>query len=170
MARYTFLVACLTVLAGCASIPKDAFLLHPADQTDRQLESRIFATKNETRLLNDGADILRNMGYTTDLVNMDAGLVTASKSKSRKGALATLMSVLSAGLASSNKEQIDRATFTALPDKARGDAYVTRLTLQRMVIDSDGEASRVELVKDKDLFKFFFERLEASTFIEPDRL
>ncbi|MEJ2553308.1 MAG: hypothetical protein P8164_07830 [Gammaproteobacteria bacterium] len=170
MARYFFLVACLTVLSGCTSIPKDAFLLRPADQADRKLESRIFATKDERPLLNDGAAILRNMGYTTDLVNMDAGLVTASKSETANGALAMIMSVLSAGLASSDKEQIYRATFTALPDKGKSDAYVTRLTLQRMVIDSDGEATNVELIKDKDLYKLFYERLEASTFIEPDRL
>lgn len=170
MARCFFLVACIAVLSGCASIPKNAFLLHPTNQEDRKLESRIFATKDERSLLNDGAVILRNMGYTTDLVNMKVGLVTASKHENRSGTVSMIMSMLSAGLVSSDREQVYRATFTTLPAKSRDGAYVTRLTLQRMVFDSEGHATSVELVKDKDIYKLFYERLEASSFIEPDRL
>jgi hypothetical protein len=170
MTKYIFLAACVSVLSGCSSIPKDAFLLTPSTLEDRRLESRIFATKDENALLKNGAVILENMGYTTDLVNSDAGLITATKDESSNGTVAMFMTVLSAGLASTGKEQTTKATFTTIASNSKNDAYITRLTLQRMVLNSDGEATTVEPIKDKEVYKIFYQRLEASTFIEPDYL
>lgn len=170
MNKLVFIVASLCAFSGCSSIPKDAFLLTPSNLEDRRLESRIFSTIDESTLLKDGAVILENMGYTTDLMNPDIGLLTATKHEERKGTAAMVMTVLSAGLASTDKEQAYKATFTTMPSHDKQGAYITRLTLQRIVFNSDDEATSVELIKDAELYKLFYERLEASTFIEPDRL
>jgi hypothetical protein len=169
MTKYIFLAVCVAVVSGCSSIPKDAFLLTPSQPEERQMQSRIFATNDEPALLNDSAAILENMGYKTDLVNTDVGLITATKQESKSGFTSTITSILSAGLAST-KDQIFKATFTTMPSNARAGNFITRLTLQRMVLNSDGEATSVEPVKDKDLYKIFYERLEASAFIEPDHI
>ena len=170
MTKYIFIAFAVCVLSACSGIPKDAFLLTPSVPEDIRLESRIFATKDELSLLKDGAVILENMGYKSDLVNIDIGLITASKKASTGGFGSTVMSILSAGLASTDNEQVYRATFTTMPSSDREDAFITRLTLQRIVFNSDGEATSVEPVKDEDTFKIFYQRLEASTFIEPDYL
>ena len=168
MSKYIFLVACVSVLSGCSSIPKDAFLLTPSTLESRQLESRVFATVDEPALLNDGALILQNMGYETDLINTDIGLITATKHEDGSGAAAIIMTILSAGLASTDKQQ--KATFTTTPLYGQSNGFVTRLTLQSIIFNSDGEAASVEPVKDKDFYKLFYERLEASMFIEPDKI
>jgi hypothetical protein len=170
MIKLVFIAASLCALAGCSTIPKDAYLLTPSNLEDRRLESRIFANIDETALLKDCSIILKNMGYSMDLMNPDIGLLTATKYEERRGAAAMFMTVLSAGLASTDKEQAYKATFTTMPAQDRRGAYLTRLTLQRIVFNSDDEATSVELIKDPDLYKLFYERLEASTFVEPDRL
>jgi len=170
MTQYLLLAMCVVVLSGCSSIPKNAFLLTPSTPDDRQLESRVFATRDKPSLIKDGAIILENMGYKTDLVNPDIGLVTATKHENASGFVSTMVSVLSIGMASSDKDKVTRATFTTMPAKGRQDAFITRLTLQQMVLDSNGEASNVTTIADKDIYKIFYERLEASTFIEPDRI
>jgi len=170
MTQYLLLAMCVAVLSGCSSIPKNAFLLTPSTPDDRQLESRVFATRDKSILIKDSAVILENMGYKTDLLNPDIGLVTATKHESDSGFVSTMVSVLSIGLASSDKDTVTRATFTAMPAKGRQDAFITRLTLQQMVLDSNGEVSKVTTITDKDTYKIFYERLEASTFIEPDRI
>ena len=170
MIKYLFVAVCVAVLSGCSSIPKNAFLLTPATPDDRQLESRIFVTRDESLLIKDGAVILENMGYKTDLVNPDIGLVTATKHEDNGGFASMMMSVLSAGLASSGKDTLSRATFTTMPARGRAGAFITRLTLQQMVLDSNGEATSVKHITDADIYKIFYERLEASTFIEPDHL
>jgi hypothetical protein len=170
MTQYLLLAMCVVVLSGCSSIPKNAFLLTPSTPDDRQLESRVFATRDKPSLIKDGAIILENMGYKTDLVNTDIGLVTATKHENDSGFVSTMVSVLSIGMASSDKDKVTRATFTTMPAKGRQDAFITRLTLQQMVLDSNAEVSNVTTITDKDTYKIFYERLEASTFIEPDRI
>jgi hypothetical protein len=170
MNQYLLFAMCVVMLSGCSSIPKNAFLLTPSTPDDRQMESRVFATRDEPLLIKDGAVILENMGYKTDLVNPDIGLVTATKHEGNGGFASMMMSVLSAGLASSDKDTMTRATFTTMPAKGRQGAFITRLTLQQIVLDSNGEASSITTITDKDTYKIFYERLEASTFIEPDRI
>ena len=126
MIKYLFVAVCVAVLSGCSPAA-------PATPDDRQLESRIFVTRDESLLIKDGAVILENMGYKTDLVNPDIGLVTATKHEDNGGFASMMMSVLSAGLASSGKDTLSRATFTTMPARGRAGAFITRLTLQQMV-------------------------------------
>lgn len=170
MYKHAFIIAAACVFSGCSSIPKDAFTLTPSTLEDKRLESRIFTMRDEAPLLKDTAVILENMGYTIDAMNADIGLLTATKHEQRGGAASMALTILSAGLASADNEQTDKATFTIRRAPNRSNAFITRLTLQRLVLNSDGEATSVEVIEDQDLFKLFYERLEASTFIEPDSL
>lgn len=170
MTKYIFSAICVALLSACSGIPKDAFLLTPATPQDRRQESRVFPTNDELLLLKDSAAILENMGYKSDLMKADLGLITATRAGSKGGFSSTIISMLSAGLASPDNEQVYKATFTTRPSKDRVGAIVTRLTLQRMIFNTHGEATSVELIKDEDIYKLFYQRLEASTFIEPDYL
>ena len=170
MIRYILFAICVSQLSGCSGIPEDAFLLSPSTPEDRRQESRVFPINDELVLLKDATTILENMGYTSDVVNADIGLITATKGGSKGGFSSSIISVLSAGLASPDNEQVYKATFTTRPSTDRKNAIVTRLTLQRMVLNTKGEATEVELIKDKDTYNLFYQRLEASTFIEPDYL
>ena len=170
MTKSILLVICVCVIVGCSGIPRHAFMLAPAGSADRQMQSRVFSTHNPIQLMKDCAIILENMGYQTDLVDVDIGLITATKHESKGGFSSTMLSILSAGMASTDSDQVIKATFTAVPSNENGNAFVTRLTLQRLVFGSNGEATSVEQVADKDVYKIFYERLEASTFIEPDKI
>ena len=170
MTKFILIAFCVCIISGCAGVPKDAFLLEPSVMANRQMESRIFATKDKSRLLKESTTILESMGYKTDIENPDIGLITATKHEDKGGFSSTAISILTAGLASTDKDQAIKATFTAMPSHGRKDALITRLTLQRMVLNSDGEASSVEQYLNQDVYKLFYERLEASTFAEMDQI
>ena len=170
MTKILLIAICVCVISGCAGIPKDAFLLEPSVMANRQMESRIFATRDKSRLLKESTTILESMGYKTDIVNLDIGLITSTKHEDKGGFSSTVISILTAGLASTDKDQAIKATFTAMPSHGRKDALITRLTLQRMVFNSDGETSSVEQYLNLDVYKLFYDRLEASTFAEMDQI
>ena len=170
MTKILLIAICVCVISGCAGIPKDAFLLEPSVMANRQMESRIFATRDKSRLIKESTTILESMGYKTDIVNLDIGLITSTKHEDKGGFSSTVISILTAGLASTDKDQAIKATFTAMPSHGRKDALITRLTLQRMVFNSDGETSSVEQYLNLDVYKLFYDRLEASTFAEMDQI
>lgn len=170
MAKFIYSAALIFALSGCAGIPKDAFLLPGSSLEDKQLQSRNFATGNEPSLLKAGVEILENMGYKPDIVATDLGLITATKIEAHRGTAATFLTILSAGLASVDEDKIIKATFTTMPSRKNSDAFITRITFQHIVFNSDGEATSIELLRDKEIYKLFYERLEASMFIEPDKI
>jgi hypothetical protein len=169
MTKYIYIAALILSLSGCSGIPKDAFSLAESNLEDRQLQSRNFANAKEGSLLTSCIEILENMGYKTEIVDTELGLVTATKNENHSGAKALLVSILSAGLASADEDQIIKATFITSPSRT-SDAYISRLTFHRMVFNSRGEVTGVELLRDKKMYSMFYERLSASVFIEPDNI
>jgi len=57
-----------------------------------------------------------------------------------------------------------------MPSRKNSDTFITRITFQHIIFNSDGEATSIELLRDKQIYKMFYERLEASMFIEPDKI
>ena len=169
MTKYIYIAVLLLSLSGCAGIPQDAFSLAESKPEDKRLQSRYFAGANEGSLLRACIEILENMGYKTDIVENDLGLITATKNENHSAAKAVLVSILSAGLASADEDQIIKATFIASPSK-KGGAYITRLTFHRIMLNAHGEMTSVELLKEKKMYNMFYERLSASVFIEPDNI
>ena len=169
MTKYIYIAVLILSLSGCSGIPKDAFSLAESNLADRQLQSRNFAAANEGSLLTACIEILENMGYKTDIVDNDLGLITATKNENHSGAKAMLVSILTAGLASADEDQTVKATFITSSSRS-SDAYITRLTFHRIVLNSHGEVTSVELLKDKKMYNMFYERLSASVFIEPDNI
>ncbi|MBK8288181.1 MAG: hypothetical protein IPK95_05675 [Cellvibrionales bacterium] len=53
-------------LAGCVSIPPDAFKLSQSSLEIRKMQTRKFETKDEVELLSAGAAQLQDMGYLID--------------------------------------------------------------------------------------------------------
>ena len=121
-------------------------------------------------MLKEAVIILKNMGYQTDLVDSNIGLIMETKQVQEKGAAAIVMTILSIGLASVDNDTTFMATFVARPSLRDQNSFFTRLTLQRIVFNSSNEATSVELIEDNDIYKIFYERLEASLFTEPDRI
>ena len=166
------LVGILLPLSGCETIPKDAFQLSATSLEDRQLQTRKFETNDEVSLLSAGIGVLQDMGYTLEATEKNIGLITASKMADATDAVQVTFAILAALGGSStpvDKEQKIRVTFVTHPSREKG-YFLARITFQRIVWNTQGVVSRVESIKDVDLYEGFFDKLSKSVFLEAHKI
>ena len=80
--------------------------------------------------------------------------------------LATLLNVLADIDIAVDKEQQIRASLVTRPGVDSTDAFVVRITFQRVVRNSHNEISRRESLDDAAMYQRFFDRLSKSIFLE----
>jgi hypothetical protein len=161
------------ILVGCVGIPPDAFKLPPSSLADRQMQSRTFATTEDALLLSASVAVLQDLGYALDATNSHLGVLTASKDLSAKSATQIVGMIVLAALTGAagpidDKQKIRVClVVTRAPDKS--DASVARITIQRIVWDTQGQITLVAAVTDQSLYEAFFAKLEKATFLEANR-
>jgi hypothetical protein len=169
---------CLSLLAGvlaaCASIPKDAFKLSPTSLEDRQIQSRKFDTLDQKRLLAAGAGVLQDLGYNIDESNTALGVLTASKQADAKDtrqivALVAL-GLLTGAMAPYDQKQKINLCLVITPSLDDPKASVARITMQRIVWNSQGTISHFESIKAPELYQAFFDKLSKAVFLEANQI
>lgn len=171
--KFIILAALLPVLvlSACNTIPADALKMSSETLQERQLQTRKFTTTNEKKLLSASAQVLQDMGFTIDESETSLGVITASKSASavNAGQVAgmILIAALGGGATPIDKEQ--KIRVSSVTSKSGGSTKL-RVTFQRMVWDTYGNVSRVEFIKDPEIYQDFFEKLSKSVFLEAHEL
>ena len=167
--KYILIVFVLGV-TGCVTIPEDAFQLSATSLQDRQIQSRVFETKNEVELLSAGISVLQDMGYSVDETEKDAGVVTASKNVDATNggqvAAAIFVALLGGGNMAIDKEQKIRVSFVTQPSKLERNGYLSRVTFQRIIWNTQGQITKAETLKNEELYSEFFGKLSKSVFLE----
>ncbi|NIB42970.1 hypothetical protein HBA55_25405 [Pseudomaricurvus alkylphenolicus] len=171
MKNFTLLCVIIAGLVGCTpTIPKDAFKLSPTSLEDRQLQSRKFDTLDRKVLLASGAAVLQDMGYALDESNATLGILTASKkADATDGAQiagAVVVALLGGGAMPVDKEQKIRISLVVNENLSDSESSIARISFQRIVWNTQGQISRVETLKEPDLYQGFFEKLSKSAFLE----
>ena len=169
------LLLCVSIMSGCAtSLPKDAFKLTPTSLQDRQLQSRKYPTLDNKLLIAAGAGVLQDMGYSIDESNSKLGVLTASKRADAKSAAqitgAILLALFTGALTPTDKEQkitICLVIQEALEDKA---SSVARITIQRVVWNTQGQVARVESINAPELYQAFYDKLSKATFLQANQI
>ncbi len=177
---FIILIVCVT-LTGCATTyPKNFLKLAEDNLQIRQLQMRQFETVNEKEIVLASAGVLQDMGFTIDDSETDLGVIVASKDRDATNAgqvtLATMAVVLSAlGGSSSNAfDNIDKvqkirvSIVTKL--NAEGNKILVRATFQRIVWNNVGNISRMETLKEPELYQGFFEKLSKAVFLEEQKI
>ena len=172
-------IAC-ALLAGCmpSEITQEMLKFKEDTPARRQVESRSFATANEAKLLTDGAAVLKELGFTVDVRSDELGFVAASKKgcayyvgEIAAAAATVIVSQvvgLGLGMPAYDKNQSLRAALVAAPGD--GGALVIRVTLQRVVWDTEGKVTKSELVSDPAPYKEFFAKLAKAAGLEAHEL
>jgi len=168
------LFLCLFVLTGCASVPKDAFQLSATSLEDRQMQSRKFSTLDDSLLLSAGASVLQDLGYNIDESNIDLGVLTASKKADAKntGQIigAVMVALLTGSVTPTDDEQKIRICLVLQESLDDPSASVARITIQRIIWNTQGKISRVESIKAPELYQAFFDKLSKATFLEANQI
>ena len=158
-------------LVGCVTVPSDALVVTPELLQRRQLETRTYTGIKETDMLTASANVLQDMGFNIEESETKLGVITANKERSAANAGEIIAKVLVAvvtGVAIpwSNHQKIRVSLVVRPSPQAKaGDAYLVRVTFQRIVTRTD-KSTYVETLKEPELYTKFFERLSKAVFIE----
>ena len=162
------------VLTGCASMPKDAFQLSTTSLEDRQMQSRKFSTLDDKLLLSSGASVLQDLGYNIDESNVALGVLTASKKTDAKntGQIvgAVMVALLTGSVTPTDDKQKIRICLVLQESLDDPSSSVARITMQRIIWNTQGQMSRVESIKAPELYQAFFDKLSKSTFLEANQI
>jgi hypothetical protein len=164
----------LLISAGCATIPDDALVLAPDTLERRQLQTRRIDGISEKNLLAASAGVLQDLGFNIDESETRLGVIVASKDRSAftpaqlAGAIA--MAIFGAHTAIDKTQKIRVSLVTrhtlASDGSVRPDSQVLRVTLQRIVWNTDNRVTRVESIEEPAIYQAFFEKLSKSIFLE----
>lgn len=143
------------LLSGCVANGDQmaAFSSDVSQVQQRQIDSRVFETDDETMLLQAVVGVLLDTGFKVTETNMAQGLVSAQKGKSGFGLLA------------GRDVRITVTTFKVTDSSIR-----VRATLQDISTGVDPRYTRGEQVRDARVYQEFFDKLAQSLFLEANQV
>lgn len=170
----TLLAAGLLMSGGCATIPKDALTLSPDTLERRQLQTRRIDGISEKELLNASASVLQDLGFNIDESETRLGVIVASKDRSAftpaqlAGAIAMALFGAYMPIDRTQKIRVSLVTRPAVASDGsiRVDCQVIRITIQRMVWNTENQISRIESIEEAEIYRAFFDKLSKSIFLE----
>jgi hypothetical protein len=169
--RFALLLS-VVLAGGCATIPTDALKLSPSSLADRQLQTRIYEDVTEEQILSASVGIIQDLGANITETETDLGLIVGEKMRDATdpgqvvGAI--ILALMGGGAGVWDKTQKIKFSLVTAPASSEQDSkrWVVRLTIQRIVWNTQNQVSRREAVKDPEIFQGFFEKLDKSLFLE----
>lgn len=172
------LAAITLAMAGCQTVPEDALRLTESSLEIREAQSRTFDAPSEADILSASVDVLQDMEYNIEEIEKPLGILTASKTtdatSSKEMAALVMLDILCAlgsggscgatALASDSQKII--LTLVVLPSLAREGSFVARITLQRVVSDTQGNMKIQQQIDDPEVYQEIFDNLSKSIFLQ----
>ena len=169
---FFLLTAFVLPFQGCGGIPKDALSMNGTTLEDRQIQTRIFDTSDENKILSASASLLQDFGFNLDESETDLGLIVASKERKATeagqviGAIAWTIMFGIVGDARYDCKQKIRASVVASPVGENWERTAVRVTFQRIVWDQKNQISKLEKLNDSKMYQEFFDKLSKAVFLE----
>lgn len=167
------------VLTACAIQPPDnLFSTTPELLQARQLQTRKYDNISETDLLSASANVLQDMGYTLAESETKLGILTAKNDRDATDGGEVVGAIILAALfgvsTAISKDQTITASLAVKPkfnDKGEpiDNTEFVRVIFQRIVRLTNNQ-TRVETLKDPELYKGFFDKLSKSVFLEGQKI
>ena len=174
--------------------PVEIFVLTPESAANKAMQTRQFETPSSDELLSASAAVLQDLGFQITESARDLGFLRASKERSareygqevNRGIVALLTLVLSA-FAGSNTvfwmpidlhQQIN-ASMIAQPLQSDDKRQAVRVVFYRLVWKGDGMSGgqtiqpgqqKMEMIRDAEIYQYFFARLSKAVFLEAHKI
>lgn len=160
---------------GCRpQVPKEALQLSPQSLKNRQMQTRRFETSDEKSILSASAGVLQDLGFTLDESETDLGVLCGSKTRDATSGgqiFGSILLALFTGVAKPvDSHQIIRASLVSYPSLERKGSVAVRITFQRIIINTQGQATKRECIINEKIYKEFFEKLSKSVFLEAHQI
>jgi len=137
---------------------------------DRQLQTRLFDTSDEAKVLSASASLLQDLGFNLDESETDLGLLVSSKERDATDGGQVALALFVAAFSGSNmpidSHQKIRAAVVTSPSGEGGSRTSVRVTFQRLIWDTYGQVSKREKLNDPAMYQEFFDKLSKAVFLE----
>lgn len=140
----------------------------------RAMQSRRYDTTDETMMLQAVAGVMQDLGFQIDESRPQVGLIMGSKDRNAveaaQVAAATLLILLAAAAGTPQQRVvIDRdqriRILVVVRRTPQPGSLIARVTMQRVVNNTENRASRIETLEDPRLYQEFFNMLSQSVFL-----
>lgn len=173
MKKLSIILAMAFMLCGCAADYSQYYKLTPEYLQIRQIQTRIYETKDTEQLLTASAHVLQDIGYVVENSDHDLGLLTCYKDHDAKNAgqiTAQILLALFAGVdIGSDVAQRIKVTLVISPVKGSKDKHVVRVSFVRAVTNTH-KVTRYELILEPAIYQSFFDKLSQSVFLTAHEL
>ena len=114
------------------------------------------------------------MGYVIDESNLALGVLTASKKADAKHAGqiagAVVLALLTGSVTPTDDEQKIRICLVIKEALDDPKSSVARITIQRIIWNTQGQISRVESINAPELYQAFYDKLSKAAFLEANQI
>jgi hypothetical protein len=160
-------------MSACAYQPEH-LRLTPESMANRQLQTRVFETDDEARVLAASSAVLQDLGFLIDESEQQLGLLVGSKMRSAINPVEVTAMVILAVLAQTDpiysEKQLMRISLVTTPPSAGRTGTSVRVTFQRIVYDNRGGIARQEAIGTPEIYQEFFAKLSKALFLEDQQL
>ncbi|WAW09896.1 hypothetical protein NB640_11850 [Oxalobacter vibrioformis] len=179
MKKKSFLALLATVLlASCVTIPPNTFVVDQTQLEQRQAETRRYDGMEEEAILQASANVLQDLGYAMGDSELRLGILTGSKERDATDggeiAVSIFVALLTGAATPVSQDQTINVLLVVRPvldsnGKAVKNSHYVRVSFQRIVRLTNG-ATRVQTLKDPELYQEFHDKLSKSVFIEGQKI
>ena len=165
------LMSVLILMLGCdGGIPKEALQMNKATLEDRQMQTRIFDTADQNKIIVACSGLMQDLGLNMDESEIELGLLVGSKDRDATDGgqvvAAVLLSAFGGGPAQYDTNQKMKASIVTSPAGETGTKTSVRVTFQRIVWNNYGRITRLEKLNEPEMYQSFFDKLSKAVFLE----
>jgi hypothetical protein len=156
----------LTLFACQKSIPREALMLTPEALADRQLQTRVFETNNENKLLEASAALLQDLGFTIDESEVQCGVIVCSKDRKVTEFYDVGLSILASLFFIDYEYATRQKVMASLVTRPLFENRIAvRITFQHLVWDTKKDLVKNERINEPEIYQEFFSKLSKSVFL-----
>jgi len=163
-------------VAGCTSIPEEAYQLPPSSQGVREVQTRTFDVQDEADILQAAVALMQDMEYNFDTVDYELGILSGSKVVDADSVAQLTGRIIvdiflgasgdTSFYAGADDEISHKITLVVLPSLENEGQYTARTTIQSELIDKAGRVRKVRVIGNPVIYQEIFEKLSKSLFLE----
>jgi len=161
------LILVFFAILGCQKgIPREALMFTPESLADRQLQTRVFETNNENKLLEASAALLQDLGFTIDESEVKCGVIVCSKDRNVTEfydvGLSIVASLFFIDYEYAARQKVMASLVTRPLVKNR---IAVRISFQHLVWDTKKDLIKNERINEPEIYQEFFSKLSKSVFL-----
>jgi hypothetical protein len=160
------ILVALAILACQKGVPREALMFTPESLADRQLQTRVFETNNENKLLGASAALLQDLGFTIEESEVKCGVIVCSKDRNVTEfydvGLSIIASLFFIDYEYATKQKVLASLVTRPLVENR---IAVRISFQHLVWDTKKDLIKNERVNEPEIYQEFFSKLSKSVFL-----